>query len=261
MKKIRWYLMSWQEIREAQKSNPVIIIPAGTVETQGPYTYIGLECVIPQRLGEEVAKRTNALVVPTIPFGYSTLFQDFPGTITLRPEILSGLYEDVVHSIARHGFDHLLFLAMHVPNQPMMEQVAHKVRDELGLLIAWINPGRLAPAVMKEVSPDYAAARGHGADPGLSQAMYLEPEMVDTSRIVPNQARKEYQDMPLDGMMPMFKNYPLGMAIRLQDVSPTSGGYGDPTLATKEQGEKIFKRMVEHVTAVVQKFATMKTRL
>lgn len=261
MKKIHWYLMSWQEIREAQKSNPVIIIPAGTVETQGPYTYIGLECIIPQRLAEEVANRTNALVVPTIPFGYSTLFQDFPGTITLRPEILSGLYEDVVRSIARHGFDHLLFLAMHVPNQPMMEQVAHKVRDELGLLIAWINPGRLAPAVMKEVSPDYAAARGHGADPGLSQAMYLEPEMVDTSRIVPNQARKEYQGMPLDGMTPMFKNYPLDMAIRLQDVSPTSGGYGDPTLATKEQGEKIFKRMVEHVTAVVQKFATMKTRL
>ena len=84
-KKIHWHLMSWQEIREAQKRNPVILIPAGTIETQGPYTYVGLECVVPQRLAEEVARRTNALVVPTIPFGHSALFQDFPGTITLRP--------------------------------------------------------------------------------------------------------------------------------------------------------------------------------
>ena len=57
-RKIHWHLMSWQEIREAQKENPVILIPAGTVETQGPYTYIGLECVVPERLAE-AAWRTN----------------------------------------------------------------------------------------------------------------------------------------------------------------------------------------------------------
>ena len=51
-----------------------------------------------------------------------------------------------MRAIVRAGFDHLLFLAMHIPNQPLMEHVAHKIRTELGLMIAWINPGRLAPA-------------------------------------------------------------------------------------------------------------------
>ncbi len=168
MKKIYWHLMNWQEVRDAQKTHPVVIIPAGTVETQGPYTYIGLECVIPERL---------------------------------------------------------------------------------------------APTLMKEVSPNYAAARGHGADPGLSQAMYLEPEMVDTSRMVANQAASEYHGMKVDGLTPLFNGYPLDMALRLQDISPESGGYGDPRYASKEQGEKIFERMVEHVTALVDNFAKMKTRL
>lgn len=262
-KKIHWHLMSWQEIREAQKHNPVILIPAGTVETQGPYTYVGLECVVPQRLAEEVARRTNALVVPTIPFGYSALFQDFPGTIALRPEVVSVVYEDVVRSIVKHGFDHLLFLAMHVPNQPMMEHVANKVRDELGVLIAWINPGRLAPAIMEEISPNYEAARGHGADPGLSLAKYLEPDMVDLSQVVPNQASREYQGLPLPvgSMTPTFKDFSLNMALRLQDISPVSGGYGDPTFASAAQGEAMFTRMVDHVSALVERFATMKTRL
>lgn len=261
--KIHWHLMSWQEIREAQKHNPVILIPAGTVETQGPYTYVGLECVVPQRLAEEVARRTNALVVPTIPFGYSALFQDFPGTITLRPEIVSAIYEDVVRSIVRHGFDHLLFLAMHVPNQPMMEHVAHKVRDELEVLMAWINPGRLAPAIMKETSSNYQAARGHGADPGLSLAKYLEPAMVDLSQVVPNQVSTEFQSLPLPvgGMMPTFHDFPVNMAVRLQDISPVSGGYGDPTYASATQGEAIFTQMVAHVSELVEKFASMKTQL
>lgn len=253
--------MSWQEIRDAQKSNPVILIPAGTIETQGPYTYVGLENVMPQRLGEQVARRTNALIVPTIPYGYSAMFQDFPGTITLRPETITAIYAEVVRSIVRHGFDHLLFLAMHIPNQPMMDHVANLVRDELGLLIAWINPGKLAATVLKEVSPNFAAARGHGADPGLSLAKYLEPDAIDLSRVVPNQASKEYQGMPIDGLTPMFQNYPLDMALRMQDVSPVSGGYGDPKYASAEQGEKMFTRIVDHVTVLVEKFATMKTKM
>jgi len=260
-KKIHWHLMSWQEIREAQKRNPVVLIPAGTIETQGPYTYVGLEYVVPQRLAEEVARRTNALVVPAIPFGYSSLFQDFPGTITLRPKVVSAMYEDVVRSVVKHGFDHLMFLAMHVPNQPMMEHVANKVRDELGVFMAWINPGRLAPAIMKEVSPNYEAARGHGADPGLSLAKYLAPNVLDLSRVVPNESCRDFQGLPLAGMTPTFQGFPVNMALRLQDISPDSGGYGDPTFASAEQGEVIFKRMVEHVAELVEKFAGMKTRV
>jgi creatinine amidohydrolase len=262
-KKIYWHLMSWQEIRKVQKENPVVIIPAGTVETQGPYTYIGLECVVPERLAEEVAQRSNAIILPTIPFGYSASFQDFPGTISLRPELVSAIYEDVVKAVIGHGFDHILFLAMHVPNQPLMEHVANRVRDELGILIAWINPGRLAPAIMREVSPDYDAARGHGADPGLSLAKYLRPEMVDTSKAVPNEASREFQGLPLPvgSMTPSFRDFPLNMALRLQDISPVSGGYGDPTYATEDQGEAMFRGMIDHVTALVDEFAAMNTRV
>ena len=262
-RKIHWHMMSWQEIRNAQKENPVILIPAGTVETQGPYTCTGLECVVPQRLAEEAARQTNALVTPTIPFGYSALFQDFPGTISLRPEVVSAVYEDVVRSIVRHGFDHLLFLAMHIPNQPMMEHVAHKVRDELGVLIAWINPGRLAADILKEISPDYDAARGHGADPGLSLAKFLEPDMIDLSQVVPNDFGKEFLGLPIPvgSMSPSYREFPLNMPLRMQDISPESGGAGDPAHATAEQGEAMFSAMVAHVTGLVKEFAAMDTRV
>ena len=62
-------------------------------------------------------------------------------------------------------------------------------------------------------------------------------------------------------MTPMFNDFPLNMAIRMQDMSPESGGFGDPTYASAAQGEAMFTRMVEHTTALVRHFAGMKTRL
>jgi creatinine amidohydrolase len=260
-KKVHWGLMSWQEIREAQKRNPVVIVPSGTAETQGPYTYVGLEILIPERLAAAVAEKRDVLITPTIPFGYSALFQDIIGTISIRPEILTGYFEDVARSIIRHGFDHVLFLAMHIPNQPMMEHVANKLRDELGVLIGWINPGALGGTILREISPNFAQARGHGADSGLSIAMYLEPDAIDKSSIVPNKFDRQFRGFDLEGQTPVVNGFPFNMAVRLQDISPESGGYGDPSFATAEQGKIIFDRMVEHLLVVVDKFAAMDTHV
>jgi creatinine amidohydrolase/Fe(II)-dependent formamide hydrolase-like protein len=70
-------------------------------------------------------------------------------------------------------------------------------------------------------------------------------------------ASQEFQGLPLDGMLPDFQGFPVGMALRLQDLSPASGGYGDPTYASTAQGEAMFARMVAHVCAFVDKFASM----
>lgn len=259
--KVQWQLMTWQEIQEVQRRNPVVLIPAGTIETQGMHTFVGLETVVPQRLAEEVARRTNSLVAPTIPFGYSSLFQDFPGTITLRPDVLAALYEDVVRSILRHGFDHVLFLAMHVPNHTMVRIVAEKIRDELGVLIAWLDPAELTSALLKEVSPNYAVAHGHGADPGLSLAKHLEPDMVDLSGAAPSQVNQEYRGLPLRDGKVMVNNLRLNLALRYQEVSPRGGGRADPSYASAAQGELIFSRAVGVLCEAVREFAAMNTRL
>lgn len=114
---------------------------------------------------------------------------------------------------------------------------------------------------MREISPNYAAAPGHGADPGLSLAKYIWPDMVDLSRVVPNEAAGEFQELPVEGLTPTFQDFAVDMAVRLQDISLESGGWGDPTYASEEQGEIIFTRMVEHVGALVERFARMEVRV
>lgn len=262
VKKIHWDLMSWTEVREAQKQNPVVLVPAGTSETHGPQTFVGLEWRMAVRLGEEVARQTNALVTPPITFGYSSTFQDIPGTISLRPDTLTALYEDVARAILKHGFDHVLFLAMHIPNQPMLRYVADKLRDELGVLIAWINPANMWTAALKQVAPNYPqAARGHGASGGLSIAKYLAPDMVDLSTVRPNRSLPEYQGLKLEGTMATFQGHPLNLAMRFQDISPEDGGQGDPSFASEELGKAMFEYVVEQTRQIVDRFAAVNTHV
>lgn len=263
MKKIHWDLMSWTEVREAQKQNPVILVPAGTTETQGPYTYLGEEWRSAVRLAEEVARQTNALVAPPIAFGYSTLFQDIPGTISLRADVLTALYEDVARAILKHGFDHVLFLAMHASNQPMLRYVADRLRDELGILIAWINPATMYTAALKEAAPNLPpSARGHGATPGLAMAKYLEPDMVDLSAARPNQSLSDFQGLKLEGgALATYQGNPINMAMRFQDMSPVDGGQGDPTYASEALGKAMFEYVVNQTTQLVVRFAALNTHV
>jgi creatinine amidohydrolase len=253
--------MTWKEVKQAQAEGRVVLVPVGTVETQGAHTCIGFEFILPQRLAEAVAQRTNAIVTPVIPFGYSADFQDYPGTITLRPSTLENLYEDVLRCVMAHGFDHILVLATHIPNQQMIEQVAYRLREEKGIRIAWMNPGQLANRFLQDVSPNYELAKGHGADPGISLGEYLEPGSTDFSDLHPNQLVSEFEGFQLTGWSMNFEGFPLSMPLMLQDLSPVSSGGGDPSFGDPQQGEQIFAKMTDYVVGLVERFAASNTRI
>jgi creatinine amidohydrolase len=252
--------MTWREVEQASKDRRTVLVPIGTVETQGRHTAIGFEYIVPERLALAAAEKTNAVVTPVIPFGWSADFEDYPGTISLRPETLTQLYEDVLRSILSHGFDHILVLATHIPNQQFIEQAAYRLRRELGVTIIWINPGQLANKVLQDVSPAFAKAKGHGADPGISLGEYLSPGSTDRSDMAPNETASDFLGFPLTGMAPSYNGFPVNAPLLLQDVAPRSSGAGDPTIGTVDQGKAIFEAMVEHVVGLVREFAKADTR-
>lgn len=261
MPKHLWAHNTWQEIRDEAQRNPVVIIPVGTVETQGPYNMVGLETIIVERLADEVAQATGSLALPAIPFGQSDTFADIPGTIFVRPEILEGLYWDVTNSIVRFGFDHLLFLTAHVPNQPIMKRVFHQLRAEKGILAASLNPGRMAPQYVKDLFERPLEARGHGAEPGLSLGEYLCPEDVSRDGPAMEPARADFRGLKMKGTKVSFQDFDVLMALGMQDAAPESCGYGDPTQGNAEIGREMFERMVTSITDFVGQFRDMDTRI
>jgi creatinine amidohydrolase len=258
--KTEWRLMTWPEIKRAAEDHRTVLVPAGTVETQGKHTAIGFEHILPERLAVAVAERTNAVVTPVIPFGWSADFEDYPGTISVRPETLAMLYEDVFRAVLSHGFDHVLVLATHIPNQPMIEQAAYKLRRELGIRVAWINPGQLANVMLQRVAPNADAVQGHGGEPGVSLGEFLSPGSTDFGDMTPNVTRPEFGGFALTRMAPSFNGFSVGLPLMLQDIAPESSGSGDPSSGSAEQGQRIFDLMVDYVTELVEAFSASNTR-
>lgn len=261
--KSEWTMMTWGEVRDRGKDgSSVVLIPLGCVETQGPHTPLGMEFLMADALAKAVAQKTDSIALPAVPFGYSGDFANIPGTILARPETLAMLYEDIYQSVLRAGFSHVLFLAYHVPNQWIVERVARKVREEHGVLCAWVNPGALAATYVKDFFPDPARARGHGGEPGLSLMRYLVPEAVDLQGARATPGPSEFRGWTMIGGTPVtIEGVPVGLPVNWEELYPETGGYGDPTMGSADIGRRIFERLVDGLSRVVTAFRAMDTKV
>lgn len=239
----QWANLTWRELAAASIADALVVLPIGCVETQGPYTPTGMEFIMSNRLAYDLATRVDAIALPTIPFGHSNLFQAIPGTVFVRPRVLTDLYSDVLRSVVRSGFRRILGLVYHIPNEPCFEEAARTVRSETGVSVVWINPGVLASTYLKEVLPD-PAARGHGAEPALSLMRYL------AGTEVPAEAKEvqgvhEYGGFEVRGPGLNFEGFSVGMPYNWDELYPETGGYGDVTLGSAAIGEALYNKILD----------------
>lgn len=246
-----WELLNWQALRDRVADDPVVIVPVGCVECQGPYSPLGTEHLIAKRLGHDVAAEVQGLSLPALPFGNSDMFRNMPGTIFIRPEILIELYADVFRSVARSGFSKILCLSFHKPNAPFIERAARIVSEESDVQVLWVNPGALAATYLPELFDDPKKVRGHGSEPGLSLMRYLAGVEVPADGPWEPE-RANLGAFGVAGSSLCHGDVPVGNPLAWESLYPESGGYGDPHQGSAEIGEQMYARLVRDISAVAR---------
>ena len=74
------------EIAGQLKRNPLVILPAGSVEQHGPHIPTGTDIYAANVIGHAVAERMDALVLPGGPLGVTPMHMPFEATLTLTPD-------------------------------------------------------------------------------------------------------------------------------------------------------------------------------
>lgn len=252
-------LMTQVEAREAAARGSVVLLPVGTVEANGPVTPLGYDYLVAEALARQVAERTGNVWLPPIAYGVSEVLSAFPGTLFVRAELLSAQIESVVRSLIQHGFDHIVLVNNHIPNQQPAEDALRRIRRETGVLCASIYPAQLARDLSTDLYAGIEHTFGHGSEPGTSLMLHLYPEAVRADLGEP-WAMREFQGFKVISPFAVrHESSQVNLYLDLAEVSDIAA-WADPTQASEERGAELMQRMVDFSVSFVERFATMDTK-
>lgn len=244
--------MTFREFEARLSEKPVIIIPLGSQEEQGPACPMG-DYQLTEVIADRVAEASGAIVAPIMPFGYADYFRAMPGGIALRPETFMGVLEDMIVNFLDHGLDKVLILNGHSGNAPLIDVTIRKLKAERDVLVPAIHLWRAIPdSLFKSLyGDDLPKAKGHGADPLTSVYLHLMPEKMRPDL---QEAPGEFGEMlglPTVGLGAVrFEGVDVSLAVDVTDRCQNGIAGGDPAVASAERGAAI----VEHLVGLGTRF-------
>jgi creatinine amidohydrolase len=232
-----WEQLTWEELGALVAGGmDGAILPVGATEQHGPHLGCGMDTAIAHRLCRDVAVRTGAALLPTLPYGCSLGHsQRWPGTLALQPKTLIDLVKDIGDWAYASGIRRLFLVNGHVTNAAPLRCALEMLRAEHDdLMVALINTPGISPRVRERHFADAEDWHANAAETALMQA--IAPELVREGKIV------EADDPDRTGD-----------SVFAHPVNRTSrnGVTGHPSRASKAQGEELYAWMVDDLSALI----------
>lgn len=250
-KSVRVSEIDWMEFRRRTVDEGApILIPIGSLEQHGPHSPLGSDEMLTRIIGEEVARRTGALVAPSLCYGVRSQPRTgggdhFIGTTSLRGSTLISLVRDVVASFLRKGAKSIVILDTHYENEFFVidgiEEAVAEARSEGidGFKVVKVRYfEQIDEPVIAKLFPDgfVGWALEHAAVMTTSLHCHLTPDLVDMSKA------------PTHGPI----NYPPYDVFPQDPTRGTQTGcLSSPAPASAEKGRLVFETVVAKLSDIV----------
>jgi creatinine amidohydrolase len=251
MKKHAIKHMTFVEFRERIVDEPVVIIPLGSQEEQGPHAPMG-DFMLSEKLAQIAAEHGDAIVAPTIPFGYADVFRCVPGGIQLRAETFCALLEDTITAFLDHGLERIVLFNGHTGNTSLIDQTVRGFKASHGIIIPSINIWKAIPRKLWHDLHENLGekAGGHGADPITSVYYHLFPELMRPDLIEASSPKKAFELETIGLSAVSFENSEVLVPLDVFDVNDHGLIGGDASLSNAEIG----KAFADHITGFAANF-------
>jgi creatinine amidohydrolase len=245
--------MSWVEFdNRIQRDNATVLLPIGSLEQHGPHSPVGSDEILTRLIAEEVARRANAVVAPSINYGVRSQPRTgggnhFPGTISIRGCTLTSLLRDIICEFVQKGATRLMILDTHYENEffvieaieeAMRELHAQHRKDFKIIRVRYFE--LLSQDVLNRLFPDgfLGWALEHAAVMTTSLHLFLTPKLADMSK-APTHPPIEY---------PPYDVFPFD-----PNDGTKTGCLSSPAKASQEKGRLVFESVVAGLASVLQR--------
>lgn len=238
------------EMKEVLPQKPVILLPMGSFEDQGPHAptgdYLSADAMAVKIAEAATAKGIPTFVAPPIPFGGDDGFSASPGGITLSQGTLTAVISDMLASLMRSDITRIVVINGHGGNVGPIRDATAEVYRAGGPLIPsfylWRVGYGLLPAIL---GADVAKkAAGHGCDPLTSVAMHLLPGLVREDLIPAVIPKPTAHGVPVAG----FSGLKIGGAdidapLHYHEAAVDGVWGGDPSLCSAATGAALTEKL------------------
>lgn len=227
------------EVRRHLEGDPRLLVPVGTTESHGPHLPLGCDTITVEHLADDLSAEFGVLRAPTIEYGVNAGTElRYPGSAGLRRKTLHRVLNDLVGAWEAGGVREFVILTANGqdPHQEALSTLrTRRATVRTVDIFAVPYPGSAGVAGGGGRSGDLPI---HGGELDTSLLLYLDGSVVALDRA------RDFLPPPR-----AVRRYHRGVRGAIPADSP--GSLGRPTLASREQGERLYHLIYDRIATRV----------
>jgi len=226
--------LSWDEAEKVLTPDQVVVIPLGTESKEhGQHLQLNNDWLMAEYFKVRVLEDASVVVAPTINYSYYPAFLEYPGSTSVSQSTAQAMVAEIVRSLAHYGPRKFYIVNTGISTLRPLKAAADELAKD-GILMRYLDFTQDDPVEKK-----WRKSGGTHADEiETAMMLYIAPESVRMEK-----AKRD-----------LNPNQPGGLTRDPQGkgtYSPT-GAWGDPTLATREEGQVLVDASVQRILKEIE---------
>ena len=241
--------LTWKEVaRIKEKDRFVLLFPMGATESHGPHAPLSTDITISMEVCLRSVKKLRsmdyeAFVLPPLSYSVAHCAREFPGTISISPEVETRLISDICLSLINKGMPKISIFNSHFDpgHLKCIYDALELVKEKAGVKIRFTDITRKRYA--SRLTEAFKKGETHADRYETSLIMAIDPTLVNEER------RKSLPYLPINLVDKIFKEH----LDAFKAFGMVESYCGDPASASAEEGEEILAILTGFVVEDIEK--------
>lgn len=239
---IRFEEQNWKQLEGLNREKTLLFLVISPLEEHGPHLPVGTDIFISADIAHSVASNLekihpdiNCVQLPYLPIGVAKPTADFPGTVSIRKNVVKKCVYDVCSSLAKHGFKYLVIWTFHMDFK------------HLKAITQAIKRARWKNILVCEPLSRFFYTHSKGDE--------MHADVKETSYILhryPHLLDKGYTKLP--PVVSINFETPRALFKTIKEMGATNGYLGTPAKASKQEGQQYLDEAIQYCSKLVNEW-------